>query len=199
MAGAGLSVLAWLGVLVLSLATSAYEFRGIQSDAQRIAIWIAVGLVINLMVGLSEELDARGYILQNLTEGIGFWAAVVVSSLFFAAQHLLNAGANPGALVGTGLFGILAALAYRATGQLWMPIGMHAAWNFLEGPVLGYLVSGIDMGGLFALRATGPDWLTGGTFGPEGGVITWVPLTLLVVLMYAWSSRARVPQPSPES
>ena len=84
------------------------------------------------------------------------------------------------------MFGVLAALAYWATGRLWMPIGMHAAWNLFEGPVFGFLVSGIKVGGLFLLKDNGPEWVTGGRFGPEAGLLTIVPLLIMIGAVYLW-------------
>ncbi len=192
LAGAGLIALAWGAIFVVSLATSAAVIQGIRLDPAQLVTDIGLGLILNLLVGFFEELDARGYILQTLESGVGFVPAVLLSALFFGAQHLLNPGANLASLVGTTLFGVLAAIAYWATGRLWMPIGMHSAWNLLEGPVVGFLVSGLDMGGLFDLSVRGPEWLTGGSFGPEAGALSWVPLVVLIIVLYLWGRKRRL-------
>jgi hypothetical protein len=142
------------------------------------------------MVGLVEETDARGYILQNLAEGIRFWPAVLVSSLYFGLLHLLNPGAGVTSTLGIFFAGVLLALGYYATGRLWFSIGLHAGWNFAEGPILGFLVSGLNMGGLFRLRITGPDWLMGGAFGPEAGALAVVVEAVMILVLFGWA-RAR--------
>ncbi len=68
---------------------------------------------------------------------------------------------------------------------------MHAAWNFAEGPVFGFPVSGLDMGGLFRLQITGPDWLTGGAFGPEAGALAIAMEIALSAILGAWIWRKR--------
>jgi uncharacterized protein len=94
-----------------------------------------------VVVGWQEELFARGYLLQNLDDGLGFLgrrysviAAVLLSSAVFGLAHLGNPNATWVGAVGTGLAGVFLAYAYLASGQLWLPIGIHIGWNFFEGP-----------------------------------------------------------------
>jgi uncharacterized protein len=129
--------------------------------------------------------------LQNLAEGIRFWPALFVSSLYFGLLHLLNPGAGVASTAGILLAGILLALGYYATGRLWFSIGMHAAWNFAEGPVFGFLVSGLNMGGLFQLKINGPDWLMGGGFGPEAGALAVGVEVAMIVALFVWARRKK--------
>jgi membrane protease YdiL (CAAX protease family) len=184
--GASLVGLMWGFMFVLALSTMSISIVGMKIDPASLVQGLGLGLGFNILVGLNEELDARGYILQNLAEGVGFAPAVLVSAVYFGALHLLNPGASALSTLGVALFGVLAALGYWATGQLWMPIGMHAAWNFFEGPIFGFLVSGVHMGGVFVLHINGPEWLTGGSFGPEAGALTMVPLVIMIVAVYLW-------------
>ncbi len=184
--GASLVGLTWTFIFVFSLSSSAVSIEGEHFDLSWLIGGLGLGLVLNVLIGLNEELNARGYVLQNLTEGVGFMPAVVISALYFGALHLLNPGASAASTLGVALFGVLAALGYRATGRLWMSIGMHAAWNLFEGPIYGFPVSGLNLGGLFVLRVNGPDWLTGGRFGPEAGALTMVPLLVLITAVYLW-------------
>ncbi len=197
LSGFGLIVVAWGAIFMLSVAFGAASIGGLAWDNGG---WVAVfeslfvGLVFNLMVGITEETDARGYVLQNLAEGIRFWPAVVVSSAYFGLLHILNPGAGVASTLGIFFAGVLLALGYYATGRLWFSIGMHAAWNFAEGPIFGFLVSGIKMGGIFDTRVSGPDWLMGGGFGPEAGVLAVGVEIILIVLLYTWArSRRREP------
>ncbi len=184
--GAGLIALTWTAIFIFALFTSIVAITNFRVDAVSALSSLGWATLFNLLVGVSEELEARGYVLQNLSEGVGFPRAVVVSALYFGALHLTNPGANASSALGTALFGVLAAVAYWATGDLWMPIGMHAAWNFFEGPVFGFLVSGLDLGGLFQLRVNGPEWLIGGSFGPEAGALTMAPQVILILLLLVW-------------
>jgi CAAX protease family protein len=193
--GAAFVGLMWTFIFVFALSTLSVSIQAIRFDPSTLLGGLALGLAFNALVGINEELDARGYVLQNLVEGMGFARAVLVSAVYFGALHLLNPGASAASTLGVALFGVLAGLAYSATGQLWMPIGMHAAWNFFEGPVYGFLVSGVSMGGVFNLQVNGPEWLTGGSFGPEAGALTMAPLVLMIGAVYLWGLGRR---PAPE-
>lgn len=195
--GASLVGLIWTFIFVLAFSAKAVTVTAIRIEPAFLMQVVGLGLVFNLLVGLNEEIDARGYVLQNLTQGAGFVPAIMISALYFGAMHLLNPGAGPYSTLGVTLFGILAALGYWATGRLWMPIGMHAAWNFFEGSIFGFLVSGINLDGVIALQVKGPDWVTGGQFGPEGGILTMVPLLIMIGAVYLWG-RGRRPDPSRE-
>ncbi len=197
-AGFGLIIIAWAVIFVAALAFGAAVITGLNwnsADLAGILAALAGGLVLNIFVGITEEADARGYMLQNLAEGINFFPAVLVSSLYFGLLHLLNPGAGVGSTLGIFFAGVLLAMGYYATGRLWFPIGMHAAWNFAEGPLFGFLVSGLNMGGLFHLRITGPDWLIGGGFGPEAGALAVIVEIALSVLLFVWGRRRRASEP----
>ncbi len=193
-AGFALVVAGWGVIFALSLIVGATTITGLAWDRSNwigVAQSLAVGLALNMMVGIVEEADARGYVLQNLAEGIGFWPAVFLSSVYFGLLHFLNPGASAASTVGIFFAGVLLALGYYATGRLWFPIGMHAAWNFAEGPIFGFLVSGLDMGGLFDTRVTGPDWLMGGAFGPEAGGLAVAIEVILILIVFSWSRGRR--------
>ena len=120
-----------------------------------------------------EELMFRGVVLRISEERLGSWLALVVSSLWFGLLH----ARNPGATIVDGLLvavvgGLLLGAAYLATRRLWLAIGIHALWNFAESGIFGVSVSGFVIPGWLSVRLTGPDWLTGGTFGPEASVVT---------------------------
>ena len=122
---------------------------------------------------VTQEVLVRGYILQTLRTRFGAGVAVIVSSLVFV---LLHAGAlsTDTLVAGLNLFlsGVFLGLAYVLTGNLWFPIAAHFGWNFLQGPVLGAAVSGRDLGStrLLDIDPNGPSLMTGGAFGPEGGL-----------------------------
>ncbi len=186
--GFGFVMIAWTAIFLLSLAFGGATIVGFAWDFRDLASIIGalvVGLIFNLLVGVVEESDARGYILQNLAEGIRLTPAIAVSSLYFAALHLLNPSAGWLSTLGIFVAGILLATGYYVTRRLWFSIGMHAAWNFAEGPIFGFPVSGLGMGGLFQLKISGPEWLTGGSFGPEASALAMIiEVVMIAMLLY---------------
>ncbi|MBI4788027.1 MAG: CPBP family intramembrane metalloprotease [Chloroflexi bacterium] len=193
--GFAYSTLGWAVIFALSLTFGAATIVGLEWSSGNwgaVAGGLGYGLLLNILVGFAEETDARGYVLQNLAEGIRFWPAVLISSLYFGLLHLLNPGAGLTSTVGIFFAGVLLALGYYATGRLWFSIGMHAAWNFAEGPIFGFLVSGLDMGGLFELRIIGPDWLMGGGFGPEAGALAVTVEVVMIIGLFLWARKRQL-------
>lgn len=140
-----------------------------------------------LAVGFYEELFSRGYQLQNLEEGLNEFWAVVLSSGFFGLIHLINPGATWKSTLGVAVAGAFFAFAYLRTRQLWLPIGMHIGWNFFEGPVFGFPVSGMETTRLLLHEETGPEMWTGGGFGPEAGLVVIPGLLVGLVLVFAYT------------
>ncbi|MEJ2597809.1 MAG: type II CAAX endopeptidase family protein [Anaerolineales bacterium] len=143
---------------------------------------------IGLAVGYSEELGFRGYILQNLGEGIGLVWAIVISCILYGLMHMPNPNSTLLSGVLIAFLGFLRIFGWLRTGQLWLPIGMHAGWNFFQGPIFGFSVSGLESQSLVKHTISGPEWLTGGSFGPEAGLVV-VPLVLLALtVMFLWTA-----------
>jgi len=146
----------------------------------------AVGyLLIFIVLGLREEFLYRGYGLTALTGQIGFWPAALVTSAWFVATHASSSGESAVGLVAVGMFGMLACLLLLRTGSLWLPIGLHAAWDWGETFLFGVSDSGhaAAPGHLFAASVPkdAPAWLSGGPTGPEGSVLCLVLLVALLV------------------
>jgi membrane protease YdiL (CAAX protease family) len=144
-------------------------------------------LFVFLLTGWNEELLSRGYHLQTLAGGTNLFWGVVLSSIVFGMLHLLNPGATWVAAVGIFFAGLLLAYAYVRTGRLWLSIGLHLGWNFFEGPVFGFLVSGLDFFHLTRIRVHGPVLWTGGNFGPEAGLIVLPAIALGALLIFFYS------------
>lgn len=141
-------------------------------------------------VAFSEELAFRGYILQNLRSEWGTLVALLASSFLFAFLHGLNPHFTPLALAGLSLAGVFTAYGYLLSGSLWLPIAFHFAWNFAQGPLFSLPVSGLASEGLFLLeRGDSPSLITGGAFGPEGGVLGVIALLLGLLLLWLWWRR----------
>jgi CAAX protease family protein len=133
---------------------------------------LAVGTVF-LVAGSNEELIFRGYPFQRLVDSIGPVGAVALLSALFGAAHLANPSRTWVSTLNTMLVGVPLAIAYLRTRALWLPIGIHVAWNFVQGFVLGLPVSGLHLpASLVRPEVRGALWLTGGAYGPEGGVLT---------------------------
>lgn len=153
-------------------------------------------LMVFALVGFYEELVFRGYYLVNLTDGMGQRWALLFSSVAFALAHAGNPFASwisTLGLIGAGLF-----LAYAAlrTQRLWLPIGLHLGWNFFEGTIFGFPVSGSAAPSLLRQTIHGPAMLTGGGFGPEAGLIVLPALLLGAGLIHIYTG-TRAPVESP--
>lgn len=144
----------------------------------------ALSLGLMLIVAFSEEMVFRGYVLRNLMQSTTPVAALFVSAALFAIFH----GANPGtswlALMNVFLAGLLLGINYLFTKNLWFAIALHFAWNFFQGPVLGYEVSGLDMPSILTQSIGKNNLLTGGSFGFEGSVINSA-LTIVTIFILA--------------
>jgi hypothetical protein len=159
-----------------------------------------VGMVLVFTgVGWGEELLYRGYQLQNLEEGANLTWGVLLSSIFFALGHLANPNVSLAAVLGLVASGIFLAYGYTSTRQLWLPMGLHIGWNFFEGTVFGFPVSGIgDFPRLLQPAISGPALVTGGAFGPEAGLVLLPALGLGAALVYLYTRR-RMPGVSENS
>ena len=138
--------------------------------------------LIFIFVAWSEELLSRGYHLQTIASGLNLFWGVIISSAIFGLLHLGNPGATWTSTLGIFLAGIFFAFGYIRTRQLWLPMGMHLGWNFFEGVVFGFPVSGLGIYPLTRIEVHGPELWTGGPFGPEAGLIV-LPALLVGVLL----------------
>lgn len=144
-----------------------------------------------LAVAFREELLFRGYPFQRLVEAGGPWTALLLTSAGFAAAHWQNPGLDAStrtwAAVNLALAGLLLGLGYLRTRRLALPLGLHLGWNWTQGSLLGFPVSGLDSEGLLsAVPHGGPIWLTGGAFGPEASLPCAVVLALGITGLLVW-------------
>ncbi|MCF6277600.1 MAG: CPBP family intramembrane metalloprotease, partial [Anaerolineales bacterium] len=155
--------------------------------ARTVTLDLLVVFGIFVLVGWNEELFSRGYQLQNLADGINLPWGVIISSSVFGLLHLGNPNATWVSVAGIFLAGVFLAYGYVRTGRLWLSIGLHIGWNFFEGVVFGFPVSGMDIYRLTRINVNGPVLWTGGAFGPEAGLIVLPALILGTGLIYAWT------------
>ena len=134
---------------------------------------ILVGLQAGIVAGFTEEILVRGVMLRLIEGWLGTWWALAITAVFFGAAHLGNPQATVFGAVAIALeAGILLGACYLLTRRLWLAIGLHAAWNFVQGGIFGSDISGTGSGrGLIEARFTGPDLLTGGAMGVEGSIV----------------------------
>ena len=136
---------------------------------------MAMPLLVSIGAGVVEELVLRGLVFRLVEEALGTWWSLAISALLFGALHLGNPHATLASAAAIALeAGILLAAAYLLHRRLWLPMGIHAAWNFVQGGVLGIPVSGGDSKGWLQSHLTGPAWLSGGGFGAEATVVAFV-------------------------
>lgn len=171
-----------------------FTFDGFAWGFDNISTIITESLIMFIFfisVGWNEELQSRGYHLQTIASGLNNFWGVLISSSVFGILHLSNPHATWESAVGIFFAGLFLAYGYFATGQLWLSIGLHIGWNFFEGVVFGFPVSGMDFYHLTRITVTGPELWTGGSFGPEAGLVVLPGLLLGVLLIYIYTHFAR--------
>ena len=182
-----------LGLLLLVLrALHVFYFGNLTALNSQILGWGVLWFIFFLLVGLFEEFSLRGYLLYTLADGIGFWPGAIIQALLFARGHMGNGGETRVGIIATGVFALFAAVTLWRTGSLWLAVGAHAGWDWGQSFFFGVNDSGLQAPGhLFNPHTgAGPDWLTGGSVGPEGSVVTLVLWTLMTVL-FLWLYRKR--------
>ncbi|MGD8730705.1 MAG: type II CAAX endopeptidase family protein [Anaerolineales bacterium] len=152
-------------------------------DFSSVLIGLGSGFAMFVLVAISEEMLSRGYHLQNITEGTNLFWGLLLSSTVFSFLHLANPSSGISAVAGLIGAGIFLAFGWLRTRQLWLPIGLHLGWNFFEGNIFGFPVSGLDTFRLVQHSVGGPIWFTGGAFGPEAGLIILPAMALGIWIM----------------
>lgn len=198
--GAGLMGLIFLvGWLTGSLRVTGF-LVAFQQDMSFVAGFIQA-LVLFVLVGIYEELLSRGYHLINLAEGINhhrigersaLLLAFGLSSLVFGILHLGNPNATWLSVVNITLAGLFLGLGMVLTGSLAIPMGLHITWNFFQGNVFGFAVSGIRIGAtVIETETVANSWLVGSDFGPESGVVSIMAMLLGSFVTILWVRRKR--------
>lgn len=182
-------------IFVTEWQTGALEVTGFGWERNGSTYWLIpllVFLIQMISVGFYEELMARGYLIPNITEGFttgnitpqkATLIAIFISSSLFGIMHAGNPNATVTAVANIFLAGIMLAVPFVITGRLALPIGLHFAWNFFQGGIFGFRVSGMEFrNSLIQVQQGGPDWWTGGSFGPEAGIIGIIGILLVLGL-----------------
>jgi uncharacterized protein len=152
----------------------------------QIVYWAAVWGVLFCLVGLFEEYLLRGYLLYTLADGIGFWPAAIVLASVFGLLHSRNPGESRIGVLMTVFFAMFASVLLRYTGNLWLAVGAHAGWDWGQSYFYGVSDSGLQLPGHFlSPHIRGPEWLSGGSVGPEGSILCLALMTVMTALVIA--------------
>lgn len=187
-AGLAIGSLVMAGVFCVEWGLGLVRLDGVGRLSAALVGW---SLLMPLAV-LWEEIAFRGLMLNGLV--IVFrrrWVAVGLTAIAFGVAHLGNPHASVLSAASNAFGGAVYAIAFLGSGRLWLGYGLHLSWNLVQGPLLGFPVSGYDMHGLVEQSAVGPHTLTGGAYGPEGGVIGAGSRLVVLAMLMAWLSWRR--------
>jgi membrane protease YdiL (CAAX protease family) len=183
-----------MGFIFIVLALSGnieVEFLGLGAGD---IIGILLSSVVMFGAGaMLEEVVFRGYPFQTLIQGLTLLPAVILMAVLFSAAHLGNPNTSTFGIVNIGLASIWLSFAYLQTKGLWLPFGLHFGWNFSQTTIFAFPTSGIEFAQhkLLGTVVTGPEWITGGSFGPEGGALAAV--TLVICTIYILKAKQFAP------
>ena len=158
-----------------------YHIKSIQFDWEKQLF----SFTLFFLVAVSEEIFFRGILFRMINRRWNIWAALVISALIFGGLHIFNDNATLWSSIAIAIeAGSLLGAAYAYSKNIWLPIGIHWIWNYTQGNILGFPVSGEDnVTSIITPEISGPQWLTGGSFGAEASVISAV-IGLLISLWF---------------
>jgi membrane protease YdiL (CAAX protease family) len=153
-------------------------------DSPNFNMSLLAWLVMFILVGINEEMFSRGYCMTVLKQTGNKWVVIIVSSIIFSLMHSLNPSMSFISYLNLFLVALLFAYMYLKSNNLWLPIGYHITWNYFQGNIFGFEVSGLATDSLYKLNTPAKNIITGGAFGPEGGIV--VTFIILVGFIYMW-------------
>lgn len=174
-----------LGIVSISVVFAALVLTGqarVESWTPRFAFKQLVYVFIYISVGFAEEIFGRGYVMSVLRQTKSKLVVVLVSAVIFALLHSANPGISLLPYINLALYGVLTAYIYIRSGNIWMCIGYHITWNYFQGYVFGFKVSGTNSQGMLTTTFPKDTILNGGSFGPEGGL--FVTLVILLGILF---------------
>jgi membrane protease YdiL (CAAX protease family) len=191
----GMAALSFL--LALMHGIGVFDFGILALHGIRILKFAVFWGAMFLLVALYEELLSRGYVLFTMTQSIGFWPSALLFSIGFGLLHVDNPGESKVGIAAAAAIGLFLCLTVRRTGTLWFAVGFHAAWDWGE----TYFYSVPDSGQVFPghlLNSSfhGPQWLSGGSVGPEGSVLVFLVVAITWIVFDRVYPRANYPLPS---
>lgn len=183
-----------IGILMFSIVVLLLSISGhtvVNNSSVSPSGILALGGVLIVIPGwmiqsATEEILSRGWFMNVLGARYNVAVGLIVSSAFFGIMHFANSNLSILAIINIVLVGLFLGLYVIKTNDLWGVCGLHAAWNWTQGNVFGFEVSGqkVTAGSLIHLKLTGAEWFTGGSFGPEAGVATSIILSIGIIIVY---------------
>lgn len=183
----GLVMMSIIVLILLSFGYITIEKNPIQPVGVSAISSVLVILFGWIIQGATEEIVTRGWLLNVLSNKYNIGVGLLISSTLFGLMHLSNPNVNYIAVINIILVGLFYGFYVIKTNDLWAVCGMHTAWNFAQGNLFGFEVSGIDVsvGSLIDLNLVGSDFITGGIFGPEAGIVaTFILLVSIGILLF---------------
>lgn len=183
----GLVMMSIIVLILLSFGYITVEKNPIQLVGISAISSILVILFGWIIQGATEEIVTRGWLLNVLSSKYNIGVGLLISSTLFGLMHLTNPNVNYIAVINIILVGLFYGLYVIKTNDLWSVCGMHSAWNFAQGNIFGFEVSGLDIsvGTLIDLNLVENDFITGGVFGPEASIVaTFVLLLSIIILLF---------------
>ena len=183
----GLVMMSIIVLILLSFGYITVEKNPIQLVGISAISSILVILFGWIIQGATEEILTRGWLLNVLSTKYNIGVGLLISSTLFGLMHLTNPNVNYIAVINIILVGLFYGLYVIKTNDLWAVCGMHSAWNFAQGNIFGFEVSGLDIsvGTLIDLNLVENDFITGGVFGPEASIVaTFVLLLSIIILLF---------------
>ncbi|HEU4641870.1 MAG TPA: type II CAAX endopeptidase family protein [Gemmatimonadaceae bacterium] len=171
---------------------SVHWLRPVSAGGNAAAWWSYAAVMFGFFLpqSLAEEMLVRGYVFRTLRDGMGDLAALLVTSAVFGALHLANPGVDAQSVMLVVLAGVFLGTILLITDSLWAAWMAHFAWNWAMAALLHTAVSGITVPAPdYRVIDAGPDWATGGTWGPEGGVGAAVGMLAGLLILVAWRRR----------
>lgn len=180
-----LSIAVIFGILFI---TNQVEVIGTKPN---ITTFTFVYIAVFVLVGFFEETFFRGYIMRSMQKNNNpTWLIYIVSAVLFSLVHLSNPNVAALGLINIFFVGILFAYMFDKTGSLWLPIGYHITWNYFQGTVFGFPVSGLPPTGMYEMDvSSGSTILTGGTFGLEGGLMATLVIALGFMVTHLYTKK----------
>jgi hypothetical protein len=183
-----------IGIVSISVVFALLVLTGqahVESWTPRFAFSQLIYVFIYISVGFAEEIYTRGFVMSVLRQTKSKLVVVIVSSVLFALMHSANPGIGLLPYINLALFGVFTAYIYIRSGNIWMCIGYHITWNYFQGYVFGFKVSGTNSQGMLTTVFPKNSILNGGAFGPEGGLFVTIVILLgiLFVKLYYKNSQ----------
>ena len=178
LAGTGVILLAFFGLWITGTVSSFALNEAF--SIKELVLWLGIYLIVAFV----EEVMFRGYFMNVFMERYSPLTAILITSLLFGSMHLMNPFFGWLGFFNIALAGVLMGFFFFIRGNIWLPVGLHFGWNFVQGTVLGFNVSGIQAENLFNLQLGGSKLLGGGGFGLEGSLITTLVCLGIIFLLY---------------